>query len=240
MIVALAGLLAGMQHVISGPDHLAAVAPLAVHDRKAAWRSGISWAIGHAGGVGIVAIIALGLREVAPFEAEWLSGWSERLVGVVLIAIGLWGFRRAFSSRLHTHVHDHDGHRHVHVHLHDRDASHDSGVAANPVAPGTPPSHQHTHAALAVGTLHGLAGGSHFIGVVPVLGLGTSNAVIYLAAYGLGTIAAMAGFSVGLGFLAAKAGAAGFSWARGIMAASSVAAVAVGIYWLVTGFSGIA
>lgn len=226
MIIApLAGFLAGMQHVITGPDHLAAVAPLAVQDRRAAWRSGISWAIGHAGGVGIIALIALGLRELAPFEAEWLSGWSERLVGVVLIGIGFWGLRRAFSRRLHTHVHDHDGQRHVHVHLHSQEAAHDPNL-------GT--SHHHTHAALAVGTLHGLAGGSHFIGVLPALALEASSAVIYLAAYGVGTITAMASFSIGLGLLSAKAGAAGVVWARGIMAVSSFAAVAVGAYWLVT------
>ena len=43
---------------------------------------------------------------------------------------------------------------------------------------------------LAVGTLHGLAGGSHFLGVVPALALSTSQAVLYLVAYGLGTVTA--------------------------------------------------
>ena len=229
MLVALAGFVAGLHHVVTGPDHLAAVAPLAVQDRRAAWRGGVSWAAGHAGGVGIIALIALALREVAPFDPEWLSGWSERLVGVVLIGIGIWGLRKASSRRLHAHVHDHDGHRHVHVHLHDPRGAHDSRESAHA-------GHQHTHAALAVGTLHGLAGGSHFLGVLPALAFGTSDAVIYLAAYAGGTIAAMASFALLVGLLASRAGAAGVRWTRALMTFSSASAVAVGIWWLAAAF----
>ncbi len=231
MIVAIAGFLAGMQHVVTGPDHLAAIAPLAVHDRRAAWRSGIGWAVGHAGGVAIIALIAVALRDAATFDVSWLSGWSERLVGVVLIGIGLWGLRRTFSRQLHTHVHDHDGHRHVHVHLHSKVESHE---------PSTGSAHQHTHAAMAVGTLHGLAGGSHFVAVLPALALGTSSAVTYLVAYAAGTVAAMAAFAWCMGLLSSRAGNAGAQWARGLMTLSSAAAVVVGAYWLLLGFGVIA
>jgi hypothetical protein len=232
MIVALAGFLAGLQHVVAGPDHLAAVAPLAVQDRRAAWRGGLSWAAGHAGGVGIIALIALALREVAPFDAAWISGWSERLVGIVLVGIGLWGFKRAFSRRLHTHVHDHGGERHVHIHLHPAGDAHEG---AAPPAEAEAAHHHHTHAALAVGTLHGMAGGSHFLGVLPALALGTSPAVIYLAAYGAGTITAMVGFAWTVGLVANRAGAAGMQWTRGLMMLSSAAAVVVGVWWLGAG-----
>lgn len=228
MLAALTGFFAGMYHVITGPDHLAAVAPLAVHDRRAAWRAGMTWAAGHAGGVGIIALVALALREAVPFDAEGLSGWSERFVGVVLVGIGLWGLRRALSRRLHTHVHQHDGHSHVHVHLHRGEESHDAAASG---------SHHHTHAALAVGTLHGLAGGSHFLAVLPALALSTSQAVIYLAAYGAGTVAAMVVFASLMGYLAVRAGQSGIRWARGLMTASSVAAIAIGVYWIATSFS---
>jgi hypothetical protein len=227
MLVPLAGFVAGLHHVVTGPDHLAAVAPLAATDRGAAWKGGLSWAIGHAGGVTVIALIAIAFREVLPFEAGHLSGWSERLVGVVLVGIGLWGFRKAVSRRLHTHVHDHGGRRHVHVHLHR------PGEAHEPVPErATGNGHQHTHAAMAVGTLHGMAGGSHLLGVLPAVTLGTSEAVLYLAAYGLGTVAAMVGFASLMGYLAVRAGAAGVQWARGFMLASSAAAVAIGIFWL--------
>jgi len=42
----LAGLAAGLIHVLSGPDHLAAVAPLA-GGRGRAWRAGFLWGLGH-------------------------------------------------------------------------------------------------------------------------------------------------------------------------------------------------
>lgn len=160
-----------------------------------------------------------------PFEAAWLSGWSERLVGVVLIGIGLWGLRRALSRRLHAHVHEHEGHAHVHVHLHPGAEAHDPAAAGH---------HHHSHAALAVGTLHGLAGGSHFLGVLPALALDAGRAMVYLASYAIGTVTAMVVFAALLGFLAARAGRSGVQWARGLMTASSAAAIVVGCYWIAT------
>jgi hypothetical protein len=227
MLIPLAGFVAGLQHVVMGPDHLAAVAPLAVHDRRAAWRGGLSWALGHVGGVAIVALAALALRDAVPFDAAWVSGWSERFVGVVLIVIGIWGFRRALSRRLHTHVHEHQGQRHVHVHLHENRDAHE------PTEPGL---HHHGHAAFAVGTLHGMAGGSHFLVIVPALLLGTSDAVMYIATYGLGTVTAMVVFATLLGWAAARAHRAGVHWARGLMVASSSVAVIVGVIWLFLSF----
>lgn len=205
---------------------MAAVAPLAVSDRSAAWRGGLSWALGHAGGAGIIALVAIALREAAPIQAEQLSGWSERLVGVVLVGIGLWGLRKTLRQRLHTHVHEHDGHRHVHVHAHGRVDAHE---------PSQSGAHRHGHAALAVGTLHGLAGGSHLLGVVPALALSTTQAVFYLAAYALGTVTAMVSFTSLIGWASQRAGKAGVGWLRGLMTASSVAAIAIGVYWLADG-----
>lgn len=226
MLIPLAGFLAGLHHVVAGPDHLAAVAPLAVSDRRTAWRAGLTWAVGHAGGVGLIALIALAVREATPVHTEFISGWSERLVGIVLVGIGLWGFRRALSRRLHSHVHDHAGSRHVHVHLHAPPGAHDSEVET---------VHTHSHAAMAVGTLHGLAGGAHFLGVLPALALGTSDAIVYLASYGVGTIAAMLLFAWIMGHLAAQAVSLGTGWARGMMMLSSGAAVAVGVFWIFSG-----
>jgi len=230
MLAPIAGLIAGLHHVVTGPDHLAAVAPLAVQDRSAAWRGGLNWALGHAGGAGIIAVIAIALRDIAPFQAEALSGWSERLVGLVLIGIGLWGLRRAASRRIHAHVHQHDGHTHVHVHVHASQDAHD---------PVTVSSHRHGHAALAVGTLHGLAGGSHLFGVLPALALSTTDAVLYLAGYGFGTVLAMVSFTTLIGLASRQAHQRSVVWLRGLMTASSTAAILIGIYWIVSAFSGV-
>jgi len=96
----------------------------------------------------------------------------------------LWGLRRVYATRVHAHTHQHDGEPHIHVHVHEPVVSH-----AEPVA------HVHTHAAFAVGILHGVAGSSHVFGVLPALALPPVSAALWLAGFGLGTIAGMGGFT---------------------------------------------
>lgn len=91
-----AGLLAGAGHVVAGPDHLAAVAPLSVTARRNPWRVGLMWGLGHSGGVWLLAVLAVLLREALPIEA--LSTWGERAVGIVLIGLGLWGWQRLIAG----------------------------------------------------------------------------------------------------------------------------------------------
>lgn len=102
---ALAGLLAGLTHALAGPDHLSAVAPLVVGEKRGGWGTGFLWGLGHSVGVWLVGLLALALRDVLPLER--VSSWSERLVGAVLIAVGLWGLRKAFAPRLEEEAHHH-------------------------------------------------------------------------------------------------------------------------------------
>ena len=223
MISILSGLVAGLIHVFSGPDHLAAVAPLSVRGRSRAWLTGLRWGFGHASGVILVGLLSLLLRGVLPVDL--LSSWSERFVGVVLIGIGLWGLRQAFTRHVHTHEHEHDGRTHWHLHVH-------RAHAAHPRAEARP--HAHTHAAFAVGTLHGLAGSSHFLGVLPALAFPTNGqAVAYLAAYGVGTVVAMASFASLVGLVAERFAFSGTKAYRALMSGCSGTAVVVGAYWLV-------
>jgi hypothetical protein len=54
----------------------------------------------------------------------------------------------------------------------------------------------HPHASFCLGVLHGVAGSSHFLGVIPALALPTRiAAVTYIAAFGAGTVAAMTIFA---------------------------------------------
>ena len=106
MLTILTGAAAGLFHVLSGPDHLAAVAPLAVDERRRGWIAGCTWGIGHASGVVVVAVIAVLLREMLP-SVDVISAWGERIVGGALIGIGLWAFRRSARIRLSAHTHGH-------------------------------------------------------------------------------------------------------------------------------------
>jgi hypothetical protein len=102
MVAAAAGVVAGFFHVLAGPDHLAAVAPLAVGAERRAWRSGLTWGIGHTAGVLVVGALLLALRELLPIDA--LSAWSERLVGAALIVVGAYGLWRARVAHEHHHA----------------------------------------------------------------------------------------------------------------------------------------
>jgi sulfite exporter TauE/SafE len=221
LIAALTGLLAGFIHVLAGPDHLAAIAPYSVQSRRAAWRVGLSWGIGHAGGVLLVALLAFLLRGILPIDR--LSGWSERLVGVALIAIGLWSVQSALRNRVHSHRHHHGAEEHVHVHVHPDGREHDN-----------PTAHVHTHAALAVGSLHGLAGSSHLFGVLPALALPSQLlAGVYLVAFAAGTVLAMTSFASLLGLVAGRYESAGNRMYRSLVGLSGAGALAVGCFWLV-------
>jgi len=106
----LAGIAAGLLHVFSGPDHLAAVAPLASDRERGQWLTGLQWGIGHTTGVLLIAAALLLVKEQLPLDA--ISAYSERLVGASLIVIGGWGLRRAWLRRYagaEVHSHHHTG-----------------------------------------------------------------------------------------------------------------------------------
>jgi len=227
LVVITAGLIAGILHVLSGPDHLAAVAPLSASAGRGRWKAGFTWGVGHTAGVVVVGVLALLLRGVLPIDA--ISSWSERIVGIALVAVGLWSARLALRTRVHTHVHTHGTQPHVHVHVH----VHRAGTEAHGPAVRLAVPHAHTHASFGFGILHGLAGSSHILGIVPALALPTRAAsMAYLLAYGAGNVVGMTAFSSAIGYAASRAEGFGISLYRGLMAACSVAAIAVGMFWL--------
>jgi hypothetical protein len=116
MVTALTGALAGAVHVLSGPDHLAAVTPLAIARRRGSWLTGWMWGVGHASGVtAVAAALAVLLRDLLP-PVELIASWSEKIVGGALLAVGLWALRRGLRIRPGSHVHDGVPHDHLHVH----------------------------------------------------------------------------------------------------------------------------
>jgi len=218
MLTLVTGALAGLFHVLTGPDHLAAVAPLAAEDRERGWIAGWTWGVGHASGVVVVAAVAVLLRGILP-PLDVISAWSERVVGGALVAIGLWALLRSLRIGPSRHVHGAVAHDHVHVQA----------------GPRWVRRLGHAHASFYMGILHGVAGSSHFFGVLPALALPTRGAaLLYICAFGVGTVAAMTAF-------AAAIGAVGFrtrnlAWAhRGMLLAASVVALSVGAWWLVVG-----
>jgi hypothetical protein len=186
----LTGALFGAQHVLTGPDHLAAVAPMSVGGRRA-WRVGLAWGMGHASGVWLLAALVLGFGALLPLEA--MSAWSERIVGLSVIAVGVWGLLRSRQP----------GHEH-------------GGDARTPLA------------AAAVGSLHGLAGGSHLLGVLPGLPLSEEgDRLVYLVAFGAASVLTMLVVTSVMGSNLVRK-----SWRERAARASSWVAIGIGIGWL--------
>lgn len=102
MFAAVAGVAAGLLHVVSGPDHLAAIAPLATSADRRPWRTGLAWGLGHTAGVLAIGALLIIVRGLLPIDA--ISHYSERLVGGALLLVGAWGFMRARASRPHVHA----------------------------------------------------------------------------------------------------------------------------------------
>jgi hypothetical protein len=215
MLILVTGAAAGLLHVLSGPDHLAAVAPLAVDGRRRGWIAGWTWGLGHASGVVAVALLGVLLREMLP-PIEALSAWSERLVGAALIGIGLWALSRCLRVGPARHEHGQVSHDHTHV-------------QAGPIwirRLG------HAHASFCMGVLHGVAGSSHFFGVLPALALPTTSAaVLYITAFGVGTVAAMTLFAAAVGSVAVR-GIHGPRAYRAMMTTAALLAMVVGGVWL--------
>ena len=217
MLTLLTGAAAGLFHVLSGPDHLAAVAPLAVEERRRGWIAGCTWGIGHASGVVVVAMIAVWLREMLP-PLEIISAWGERMVGAALIGIGLWALRRSVRIRRSPHRHGHVSHNHLHVQA----------------GPAWVRRLGHAHASFCMGVLHGVAGSSHFFGVLPALALPSpSAAFLYISAFGAGTVVAMTAFAAAMGVMGVRMGDHPRLY-KTMMTAAAVLAMLVGGVWLIS------
>jgi len=216
MLVLLTGSIAGLFHVLSGPDHLAAVAPIAADEGKRGWLAGCTWGIGHASGVVFVAGIAVLVREMLP-SIDIVSAWGERIVGAALIGIGLWALRRRARISASPHRHGHVSHNHVHVQA----------------GPAWVRRLGHAHASFCMGVLHGVAGSSHFFGVLPALALPSgSAALMYIGAFGVGTVAAMTAFAAAVGLLGVHT-SSNARLHRAMMSVAAALAMLIGGVWLI-------
>ena len=222
------GLIASMLHVITGPDHLAAVIPFAIESKKKAWKIGLFWGIGHLVGMLLIGFLFVLFRELIPIEP--ISNYSEQIVGFVLIGIGVWAFYKIFKKEknhkhlqvhsenaviIHSHKHEHS-HGKSHHHVHEKDIK------------------QSNFASFSIGFLHGLAGIAHFLLFLPVLGFDKqSDSVLYVLGFGLGIILAMTIFAFVIGQISsfAKNGHNELFF-KGIRFAGGLFAIVIGIYWV--------
>lgn len=99
-----------MVHVLTGPDHLCALATLsAVSDICTSFFLGIRWGVGHSTGLLAVGIFLISRDYIQQAGGngsntiempEKLSHFFDSIVGVVMLCLGLHGLRQAYRHRL--------------------------------------------------------------------------------------------------------------------------------------------
>ncbi|KAL0794348.1 hypothetical protein Bca101_065725 [Brassica carinata] len=88
------GFFAGCLHTLSGPDHLAALAPLSIgRTRMESAAVGALWGCGHDAGQLIFGLLFLLLKD--RLHIEVIRTWGTRVVGLTLLVIGAMGIKEA-------------------------------------------------------------------------------------------------------------------------------------------------
>lgn len=96
----------GVVHVLTGPDHLSALATLSanVGSCPQAFVLGARWGIGHSTGLLLVGIVLIVItrndKDDDKIEMpDQATTFFESLVGAFMILLGAWGIRRALVKR---------------------------------------------------------------------------------------------------------------------------------------------
>ena len=213
LIGVLTGFAAGALHVVSGADHMVAMAPSAIREPRVALKDGLAWGVGHSAGVVILSVLGILAKDL--INIEMMSSYAEFLVGISLLVVGVLAIRTSFRVNIHMHQHMHGEetpHKHFHFH-----------------SLGNKLHGSHTHAATGLGVLHGFAGASHLVAIIPALALPFVGALAYLFAYLLGSVFAMGCVVLGISFAANKANKMFYPF---LMRSIGGLSIAIGIFWL--------
>ena len=210
--IVLTGIIAGFVHVVSGADHLIAMVPAAINNPQKALKNSFSWGLGHSSGVLILAFLAIFIKDITPLNK--FSNIAEFLVGISLLIIGVFAIKNSFQLSIHSHSHKHENgiaHRHFHFHVKEQK------------------NNKHSHALTGLGLLHGIAGGSHLLAVLPALALPLTSACFYLISYLIGSIISMNLFSCVISFTTFKAS---HQFIKRLIAFAGGLSFSMGLFWI--------
>jgi len=208
----------GMLHALDA-DHVMAVTGLVANksDRRSALRFCLRWAVGHGLVLLIVGALVFGLGMSIPHS---LSHNAEILVGVMLIIIGVIVLLNLYRKRTHVHFHAHDGlpaHAHWHEHSKQELSQHKHA------------GHRHEHGPMLVGMLHGLAGSSPLLAIIPISMLQSpAIGLLYLLLFSSGVLLAMLLFGGVLGVAMQAIQRAGDRLFMAVRALTGLSAIVLG------------
>jgi len=97
--VILTGIVAGFVHVVSGADHLIAMAPAAINNPQKALKNSFSWGLGHSSGVILLAFLAIFIKDITPLNK--FSSIAEFLVGISLLIVGVFAIKNSLKLQFY-------------------------------------------------------------------------------------------------------------------------------------------
>jgi sulfite exporter TauE/SafE len=180
-VLLLTAFMLGLAHAFDA-DHLVAVTTfVSKHPTsKKGFGFGARWGIGHSLSVFLAGAFVLTLKLVIPPS---FGNLMELAAAATLIILGIWVAKDLAANKVHIHRHLHGGRSHLHLHSHK-------------VTKG----HEHDHAPMFVGVIHGLAGTAVVLALGPLAFVASVPfGLLYLLIFSIGTILAMMawGFSLG-------------------------------------------
>jgi hypothetical protein len=259
------GVAMGTLHVVTGADHISAVASLAVGNSPSrAFALGARWGAGHSVGLLCVFLFLLALRvETDEAFMRVASRWMGLGVGAFMVALGVYGVLEV-DQRLRDAERDGDAlpdaddpeRARLVSHASKKNDDEDATVSDDEKTKrrgmnaefgdhskdGRKPSSFLTGSlAVLAGVVHGAAGPGAVLGVLPAMALRDEPLVIgYFCGFIVATVLAMGLFAAGWGAGTRALGERGGERVkRGLAMCSSVLCVVVGIAWAAFSVTGV-
>ncbi|XP_057783221.1 chloroplast protein FOR GROWTH AND FERTILITY 2-like [Salvia miltiorrhiza] len=216
------GFFAGCLHTLSGPDHLAALAPLSIGRSKMESAAvGALWGCGHDAGQVLFGLLFLLLKD--RLHIEVIRTWGTRVVGLTLLVIGAMGIREASEVPVPC----------VALENGECDVSEYEALASQPAG-----KKKIGFATFATGIVHGLQPDALLM-VLPALALPSRLAgAAFLLMFLVGTVIAMGSYTVFIGSCSEALKERVPRITEKLTWASSLIAIALGLALLVSQYFG--
>lgn len=214
------GFFLGMKHAFDA-DHLVAVSTILSQSKGLLKSSavGLAWGLGHT--ATLLAVGSAVLFFSMPLGDNF-GTFAEAAVGAMLLILGASVVLRHRRMKVHLHPHGHGDEHHLHFHSHAFSTGH---------------SHEHSGLrsarAFIVGLVHGLAGSAALMLLVltrvrsPIYGL------LYIAAFGFGSILGMMSVSTALGLAISGAQIRFRRAGESLKLATGLLSIAFGLYLII-------